>query len=190
LNGYATSEGATASACGQGHGTHLNEDVCIFEAVDASGRPVPSGQRASKLYITPLFNHAQPLIRYELTDEVTLLDEGRCACGSDMRRIDDIGGRSDDLLTYADGIVVHPMTFRSPLGRERHVVEYQVRQTARGADIAVRTDGLVDVDSLRAAIERGLAGAGVRDPQVGVRVTESEFERQATGKFKRFFPLT
>ena len=155
----------------------------------AAGRPVAAGERAAKLYITPLFNHAQPLIRYELTDEVTLLDDGPCPCGSAMRRIDDIGGRTDDLFTYSGGVVVHPMTFRSPLGRERHVIEYQVRQTERGADIALRTDGPLDIDTLRVALEQGLTAAGVREPQVGVAVMESEFERQATGKLKRFFPL-
>jgi hypothetical protein len=28
---------------------HLNEDVCIFEPVDAEGSPVVAGQRAAKL---------------------------------------------------------------------------------------------------------------------------------------------
>jgi phenylacetate-coenzyme A ligase PaaK-like adenylate-forming protein len=189
LNSYFTSEGASAAACGEGAGMHLIEDGCIFEAVDASGRSVAPGERAAKLYITQLFNHAQPLIRYELTDEVTLLDEGECACGSAMRRIDDIGGRSDDLFTYQGEIVVHPMTFRSPLGRERHIVEYQVRQTVQGAEVVLRTDGPVDREALRAALERGLSAAGVRDPRVSVEILEGAFERQVTGKLKRFFPL-
>lgn len=73
---------------------HLSEDVAIFEPVDGDGRPVPPGTRATKMYITKLYNHVQPLIRYELTDEVTLIDEP-CPCGCAMRRIDDIEGRSD-----------------------------------------------------------------------------------------------
>ena len=191
LNGYFTSEGASASGCGQGPGMHLNEDVCIFEPVDAEGQPVAPGERAAKLYITQLLNHAQPLIRYELTDEVTLLDdEAPCPCGSAMRRIDDIGGRSDDVFTYEGGVTVHPMTFRSPLGRERHIIEYQVRQTAHGADVALRTDGPVDIEALRAALEGGLSAAGVRAPRANVEIVEGAFERQATGKLKRFFPLT
>jgi phenylacetate-CoA ligase len=191
MNVYATSEGASANACGQGRGMHLNEDLCIFEPVDAKGRPVAPGQRTAKLYITRLFNHAQPLIRYELTDEVTLLnEEAPCPCGSAMRRIDDIGGRSDDVFAYEGGVTVHPMTFRSPLGRERHIIEYQVRQTLDGADVALRTDGPVGIEALKAALENGLAAAGVRDPRAHVEITEGAFERQATGKVKRFFPLT
>lgn len=188
LNTYATSEGATASSCGQGRGMHLNEDLCIFEPVDGEGRPVPAGERAAKLYITPLLNHAQPLIRYELTDEVTFIDEP-CPCGSKMRRIDDIQGRLDDVFEYAGNIVVHPLNFRSVLGRQRHVLEYQVRQTTRGAAIAVRTDAEIQTAPITEALERALVTLGLHEPMVSVDVVDG-FERQATGKLKRFFPLS
>ena len=165
---------------------HLIEDVCVFELVDEHGHAVGAGERAAKLYITPLFNIAQPLIRYELTDELTLID-GPCACGSSMRRIDDIAGRSDDVFTYAGGIVVHPQTFRSPLGRERHVVEYQVRQTEHGAAIALRVDAAVGLDSLRGLLMNELGKGGVHEPIVTIDLVDG-FDRQTTGKFKRFVP--
>jgi phenylacetate-coenzyme A ligase PaaK-like adenylate-forming protein len=166
---------------------HLNEDLCIFEPVDSDGRRVAAGQRASKLYITPLFNHAQPLTRYELTDEVTLIDEP-CPCGSNFRRIDDIEGRADDMFAYGDGVIVHPLIFRSMLGRERHVVEYQVRQTERGAVIALLAEGSVDTAVLGEAITFELARLGVPQPYVIIELVDG-FDRQSTGKFKRFFPL-
>jgi phenylacetate-coenzyme A ligase PaaK-like adenylate-forming protein len=187
LNTYATSEGATAGSCGQDRGMHLNEDLCIFEPVDSEGRPVPAGQRAAKLFITPLLNHAQPLIRYELTDEVTIIDEP-CPCGSNMRRIDDIQGRTDDLFVYEGGVIVHPQSFRAVLGRQRHVLEYQVHQTERGAAIAFRGDGELHPAEIRDAIERELARLGLSAPAVTVERVDG-FERQATGKLKRFFPL-
>jgi len=185
-NGYGTTEGAAAASCGQGRGMHLNEDLCIFELVDEAGKPVPPGERCAKLYITNLSNLAQPLIRYELTDELRLLDEP-CPCGSALRRVDDIEGRSDDLFTYPGGVVVHPLVFRSPLGRERHVVEYQVQQTPRGAAIHLRADGEVDAAALSRRIADALARAGVEEPQVTVARVQA-FERQATGKLRRFFP--
>ena len=185
-NGYGTTEGAAAVSCGQG-GMHLNEDLCIFELVDEAGRPVPPGERCAKLYVTNLANLAQPLIRYELTDELRILDEA-CPCGTALRRVDDIEGRSDDLFTYAGGVVVHPLVFRSPLGRERHVVEYQVHQTSRGAEIRLRADGDVDLAALSTRIADALGRAGVKEPQVTV-VRVDAFERQGTGKLKRFFPI-
>jgi phenylacetate-coenzyme A ligase PaaK-like adenylate-forming protein len=187
MNIYGTSEGASASSCGEGPGMHLNEDVCIFEPVNDEGRLVPPGERASKVYITRLYNHVQPLIRYEMTDEVTLLDED-CPCGSGLRLIADIGGRSDDVFTYPGGLVVHPITFRSPLGRERNVIEYQVRQTQNGAQIDLRAGGQVDLESLRLAIQRELQKLGLKEAEVSLRVVDG-FERLGTGKLKRFFPL-
>jgi phenylacetate-CoA ligase len=187
INNYGTSEGAFAGSCGQGSGMHLSEDLCIFEPVDGEGRPVPAGRRAAKLYITRLFNSVQPLIRYELTDEVTIIDEP-CSCGSNLRRIDDVEGRTDDAFVYRNGVVVHPLTFRSPLGKASHVLEYQVRQTDRGAAIAVRTDGaIVDTTALRKSVARELARAGLHDPVVTVESVDS-FDRQRTGKLKRFLP--
>jgi len=187
MNGYFTSEGTTASDCGADLGMHLSDDVCVFEPVDMNGRPVGPGERAAKLYVTPLFNLAQPLIRYELTDEVTLRD-GVCACGSAMRRIDDIGGRSDDIFTYPGGVTVHPMTFRSPLGRERSIVEYQVRQTEQGAAISLRCDAEIDAEALRGAIENKLHAVGLSQPKITIDVVDG-FDRSGTGKLKRFFPL-
>ena len=122
------------ASCSAGRGIHLSDDLFVIEPVDAAGEPVPPGQRATRVLLTNLYNSVQPLIRYELTDEVTVLD-GPCPCGSTLLRIDDIQGRLDDAFTYPGGPTVHPFTFRSVLGRERDVVEYQVRQTATGADV-------------------------------------------------------
>jgi phenylacetate-CoA ligase len=187
LNAWGASEGVFAGACGQGRGMHLSEDVAIFEFVDNEGRPVPPGVRAAKMYVTNLYNQVQPLIRYEITDETILIDEP-CPCGSAMRRIADIEGRSDDLFTYGGGLVVHPLTFRSRLGHERDVVEYQVTQTQRGAAVVLRTQGPVDAPSLARDLEGELLRLGLPQPHVTVEIVDG-FDRQTTGKLKRFFPV-
>ena len=61
--------------------------------------------------------------------------------------------------------------------------------TARGADVALRTHRPVNIEALQAVLERGLSAAGVREPRASVGITQGAFERQATGKLKRFFPL-
>jgi phenylacetate-coenzyme A ligase PaaK-like adenylate-forming protein len=187
LNVLGTTEGLFGVSCTAGRGLHLNDDVCIIEPVDGSGNPVPPGHRAAKIYLTNLYNLAMPLIRYELTDEVTVLSEP-CPCGVTLLRIDDIEGRLDDCFTYPGGAIVHPFTFRSPLGRERDIVEYQVHQTVRGADILIRCQGPVDTARLAGTIRDALAGLGVSGAEVSVTPVEG-LERQTTGKLRRFVPL-
>ena len=187
LNVLGTSEGVAAGGCGESRGMHLADDAAIFEIVDSRGQPVAPGIRGAKMYITNLYNHVQPLIRYELTDEAAIIDEP-CSCGSGMQRIDDIEGRADDVFTYAGSIVVHPIVFRSRLGHERNIVEYQVRQTEHGAEIDVRLLGPVDTAAVAALLEGDLGRAGVRRPSVMLRAVET-LDRQQTGKLKRFVPV-
>lgn len=187
-NWWGTSEGGpTGVGCFRGRGIHVCEDLVIIEPVDADGRPVAAGERSAKVYLTNLINPVQPLIRYEITDEVVVLDE-QCACGSAFRRVDDIEGRRDDMFTYPGGIRVHPHVFRSALTREAGVIEYQVRQTLRGAEVNVLAGEALDGDRVGKEIDAELVRLGVRDPQVVVRVAD-RLERQGSGKLKRFVPL-
>ena len=139
------------------------------------------------MYLTNLFNRVLPLIRYELEDEMTFLDEP-CPCGSAHRRIDDIQGRLDDVFRYEDSVQVHPHLFRSALGRHRDILEYQVRQTKRGADIAVRCVGALEAAELQREIAAGLTASGLERPSVSIRQVKG-LERVGTGKLKRFVPL-
>lgn len=88
---------------------HVNEDYCVLEPVDGSGRPVPAGVPSAKVLLTNLVNRAQPLLRYELSDSVTVIDEP-CRCGSPMPRIR-VEGRSDDTIYLEDAsghLTPHP----------------------------------------------------------------------------------
>jgi phenylacetate-coenzyme A ligase PaaK-like adenylate-forming protein len=166
---------------------HLSEDLLIIEPVGHDGRPVCADETAAKIYLTNLFNTAMPLIRYEITDEVTVLAEP-CPCGSAFARVADIQGRLDDIFRYAGGISIHPHVFRSPLSRTPELIEYQVRQTPRGATIAILTAGEVNMETLRAEIATHVAKAGLHDPDIAV-VRVASIERTTAGKLKRFVPI-
>lgn len=81
--------------CAHGH-LHVNEDWVLLEPVDEHHRPVPRGQPSHTVLLTNLANLAQPLIRYDLGDQVTLHSQ-RCACGSPLPTMS-VGGRRDDVL--------------------------------------------------------------------------------------------
>jgi len=187
-NIYGTSEaGPMAIGCWRSAGLHLSDDLVIVEPVDRGGKPVGAGVRSDKICLTSIANPTLPLIRFEMTDQVELL-ESPCPCGSAHRLIADVDGRMDDVFEYAGAVMVHPHVFRSVLCREREIVEYQIQQTADGADILV-----IGAPIDPRAMERGICGElqrlGIRNPSVSVR-TVDRLERQRTGKLRRFVPVS
>jgi phenylacetate-coenzyme A ligase PaaK-like adenylate-forming protein len=185
-NGYGMSEGLFGGSCA--HGLHLPDDLVLVEPVDAEGRPVEAGSPASRIYITNLYNQLLPLIRYEVTDELVLID-ARCPCGSGLQRVADPQGRLDDVFEYDAGIAVHPHVFRSALAAKPEIVEYQVRQTARGVEVAVVSGSVIDLRAMEQTIAAALSRLGVDAPTVTVTRVQT-LERHESGKLKRFVPLT
>jgi phenylacetate-CoA ligase len=186
-NMYGTSEaGPVGVGCFRGPGIHLCDDLVIVEPVDHAGRPVPAGVRSDKVYLTALANPTLPLIRFELTDQVTVL-ERPCPCGSAHRLIADVQGRLDDVFTYPGGQAVHPNVFGGLLRRDPGIVEYQVRQTPAGAEVLV-VGAPADPAALARGLEAELARLGVPDPAVEVRLVD-RLDRQAAGKVRLFLPL-
>jgi phenylacetate-coenzyme A ligase PaaK-like adenylate-forming protein len=186
-NVWAMSEGGGAGIpCEQGR-SHLSDDLLVVEPVDEDGLPVAPGERSAKVYLTNLFNPALPLIRYEVTDEVTLAVEA-CPCGSAHRCVSDVQGRLDDVFVY-EGRRVHPHVFRAALARHAGVVEYQVCQTERGARVAVRCAARVDTERLGEEIADALGALGVPHPAVDVTVVERLERDSGPAKLRRFVPL-
>jgi phenylacetate-CoA ligase len=74
------------------------------------------------------------------------------------------------VFAYDGDIEVHLHLFRSALGRRRQILEYQVRQTPTGADIAIRTLAPLDGDALRQELLQDLTTAGIARPRAHKRV--------------------
>jgi len=181
----STEIGVQAVGCGHGQGLHVCEDEVILERVDDSGTPVGPDEPAARTLATGLANRTFPFIRYDLGDQVVSL-EGSCACGSAFARIADVGGRRDDDFRYGTS-TVPPIAFRHVLGTDPRVTEYQVAQTATGADILVV--GAPDLDSLTAALIAALRRYGLPEPTIVIRAVDRLERHQASGKLRRFIPL-
>ncbi len=98
LNSYGTTEGGLmGDECHHAAGMHLTEDTAVFEVVDEANDPVPPGVRGSKLLLTMLTNRVLPLIRYEISDLLTVSEEV-CACGRPYKRIVAMEGRREEVL--------------------------------------------------------------------------------------------
>lgn len=191
-NTYATTEGSTTAVeCERHHGLHIFESHVIVEVVDADGRPVPDGQPGAKVLVTNLFNQVQPLIRYELSDLLTI-DPEVCPCGRTTRRIQSIDGRADDIMhlptVAGDQVPVHPNHFAEAIEAIAGIQSYQVTQQHDSIDIAVVTANRAPteiVGDVTTAIRRRLGPLGVTDVALHVRPVE-QIPRPdaAAGKFK------
>jgi phenylacetate-CoA ligase len=183
INMFVSTEGLVGHSDPGGPVLTFASDTCIAECVDEAGRPVPDGTASARVLVTNLHNLTQPLIRYELTDRFTPAgaSAGGFLCAS-------VEGRADDAFRYG-ATSVRPFALTTALLRAAAVREYQVRQTARGADIAVIADTGFDDAGLAAAVEQCLRQAGVTEPHVTIRRVEAIARDPRTGKARRFIPL-
>jgi phenylacetate-coenzyme A ligase PaaK-like adenylate-forming protein len=188
-NWWGTSEANVIGAsCGHAAGMHLHDDLYVVEPVDAAGAPVAAGERSAGILLTNLVNPLLPLLRYEISDEVTLLDEP-CPCGSALRRVDDVQGRAEEGFRYPDGTVVHPHVFRSRLGAEPDILEYRVHQRVHGAEVEVVCAALVDPAGLGHTLGADLRRCGLAGARVSILPVD-HLDRGRTGKLQRFVPVT
>ena len=96
----ATESGVLAAECTSHCGLHLFEDVVIVEVVDAHNRPVPPGVYGEKMLLTVLFSRTQPLIRYEVSDRVSLARASSCPCGRPFALLEGIEGHAPEVLHF------------------------------------------------------------------------------------------
>lgn len=92
--------------CEQLCGMHINEDFFIPEIIDPkTGEVLPPGEKG-ELVITCIYKEALPLIRYR-TKDVTRLIYEPCKCGRTTVRMENLDGRTDDMLKIR-GVNVFP----------------------------------------------------------------------------------
>jgi phenylacetate-coenzyme A ligase PaaK-like adenylate-forming protein len=172
---YGTTEATIPAASRPGQvGMDILEDLVILEVVDQDNQPVPAGTPGHKVLLTNLVNYAQPLIRYELSDAVTIA-EGSNPLGLPYARIAAIDGRSDDILTLPtpDGgqIAVHPFHLRAPFATLPEVVQYQIRHDHTGLHVSLILRPTAPPDTtarVRHALTRQLQAAGAIPPAIEV----------------------
>lgn len=110
---------------------HVNADWVLLEGVDKNGRPVPAGEASFTTLLTNLANRAQPLVRYDIGDSVTVLPTP-CPCGSKLPAIE-VQGRHDDVLEItrprAAAVKLMPLVLATVLEDDAHVNDFQLLQT-------------------------------------------------------------
>lgn len=98
-NWYGSRElGRVASECVAHDGLHINEPSVFVEIEADSSLPDGYGH----LIITDLINRATPMIRYR-TGDIARFQNKECTCGRSLRKIENIMGRTTDLIVLPGG---------------------------------------------------------------------------------------
>jgi phenylacetate-CoA ligase len=92
--------------CEYTDGMHINEDFFIPEIINPKTEEVLPEGEWGELVITCIKKEALPLIRYR-TKDITRLKYEKCRCGRTTCRMENLSGRSDDMLKIR-GVNVFP----------------------------------------------------------------------------------
>ena len=176
---YAATETAGIASDCRLHAKHLYEDLVMVENVDAAGRPVPAGERGERLLVTVLFSSTQPLIRYELSDSVTL-SRTTCPDGLPFALLDSVSGRTEDTVILS-GTRAYPNVFHAALDG-LDLGGWQVIAGEHGIDVlVVRGSAPIVTGDLAARLRAELQRAGVTAAAVSVHEVD-DIPRTALGK--------
>lgn len=175
-------------------GLTIWEDHFFPEIIDPeTGQVRPDGEHG-ELVITTLTKEGMPLIRYRTRDLTRLLP----GTARTMRRIDRIGGRSDDMLIIR-GVNVFPSNIESVLAKEENLSPHYLLELRRPGnldelDVLVETKAALagkvrgaDLAALERRAEHAIkVFAGVTTK---VRVVEPGTLERSQGKAKRVLDL-
>jgi phenylacetate-coenzyme A ligase PaaK-like adenylate-forming protein len=185
VNTFGSTEGLVGASPPGGEAIVFNTDVCIVELVDDDYQPVPVGTQSSRILLTNLYNLAQPLIRYEITDRFQQVVDPNG--GGLLHAI--VHGRQEDPLRYG-ATEVHPHAITTVMVAAPDVADYQVRQTATGIHLTVVAEADFGETRLADALTASLVRAGLADATVDISRVDQLARDEKTGKVRRFVPLS
>jgi len=111
---------------GHAHGYHVMSEVIRVEGLDAGGRACAPGD-IGKVVVTPLFNYAMPLLRYEIGDEAEV--GGPCVCGRGLPVLFRIVGRLENYVVLKSGKRRRVDLSHYRISAIKQVREFQLAQT-------------------------------------------------------------
>lgn len=174
------------------NGLHVWEDHFYPEVVDPeTGEVLPPGEEG-ELVLTTLTKEALPVLRYR-TGDLTTLAYDACSCGRTAARMDNVTGRTDDLLIVR-GVNFYPSEIEEVvLGFDGIAPFYRIDLRRDGSlntveitfELADTFDG--DRDALREGILTRLENVLSFSPDDFVLEPYGTIERTETGKTTRVF---
>jgi phenylacetate-CoA ligase len=93
-----------AAECENHKGLHVSAENLIVEIIKDDGTPAKDGE-TGKIVVTDLHNYGMPFIRYDIGD-LGIATSRTCSCGRGLPLIDDVVGRSLDVIRTPEGKIV------------------------------------------------------------------------------------
>ncbi|MBB6346996.1 hypothetical protein ACWGH8_22440 [Nonomuraea muscovyensis] len=191
---YAATEcGFLAYGCAH-NWLHVNSDWAVLEPVDAAHRPVSPGQPSHTVLLSNLANRVQPILRYDLGDNV-LLRPDACPCGSPLPAVQ-VRGRAAEMLAFPGGrserVGISPMAFGTLLDRVPGIEQFQLVQTTPTTlRVRLKPATGADPDQVWRRVHDEITHLLTehRAGHVTVERAQEPPERSAGGKFRRIIPL-
>jgi phenylacetate-CoA ligase len=165
---------------------HISAEAVVVEILHADGSPAAPGE-IGRVVVTPLYNYAMPLIRYEIGD---MAEAGSAspACGRGLPTLRRILGRTRNMFRFRDGTTLWPIPTAFAVRRFIAVKQAQIVQTdldhieiryvpegaARATDVAALTKQVQSV--LRQPVDVALRSV-------------DRIERSPSGKFEECISL-
>lgn len=123
----AVEAGYLALQCPQHEHHHVQAESVFVEAIAEDGRACGPGE-TGRAVVTPMFNFAKPLIRYELGDFIE--PGGRCPCGRGLPVLARILGRVRNMVTLPSGERFWPQLSALRYADVLPVRQHQIAQVA------------------------------------------------------------
>jgi phenylacetate-CoA ligase len=184
---YGTSEaGHIAAQCRDCGEYHVSMEAVVVEVLRADGSPAGAGE-IGRVVVTPLYNYAMPLIRYELGD-MAEVGASSPRCGRGLPALRRILGRYRNLFRFRDGSTMWPVSSAFRLSQFIALKQFQIVQTdfdrVEIRYVPADTPAPVDIPALTQRIRTVL-----RQP-VDVVVREVEqIARASNGKYEECISL-
>lgn len=183
---YSAEEiGIIATQCPECRRYHAQDEALIVEILDDRGKASAPGS-TGRVVVTPLFNYATPLLRYDMGD---IAEAGTpCACGRGLRTVNRVLGRQRNIFKLADGRTFWPAVGAKQFSSFVSIRQHQFRQLAYDRlEVVLAVDAPVapmHEEKVRSTIAKRL----LAPMDISFRYVD-EIPREPSGKYQEFVCL-
>lgn len=172
---------------------HVNTDWAVLEPVDSDYKPVPPGELSHTVLISNLANQVQPILRYDLGDQVIMRPDP-CPCGNPHPAIR-VQGRTADTLTFLSEqgkqVEISPLAFETFLEHPGIDLFQIVQITSTSLSVRLLPKTGMDPDVLWIIMHKQITNllTAHKLDNVTVKRADELPEQTSGGKYRAIIPL-